>query len=50
MGLKATACWYFGTKLSKNVTGSELVIDGGMSSQLYPQLLKELKRKDLANK
>ena len=46
----ANACWYFGTKLSKNVTGSELVIDGGMSSQLYPQLLKELKRKDLANK
>ena len=43
----ANACWYFGTELSKNVTGSELVIDGGMSSQLYPQLLNELKRKDL---
>lgn len=38
------ACWYFGTDLSKTVTGSELVIDGGMNSQLYPQILTELKK------
>lgn len=43
----ANACWYFGTELSKNVTGAELVVDGGMSCQLYPQLLNELKRKQM---
>lgn len=41
----ANAAWYFGTDASKNVTGSELIVDGGMSCQLYPQLLNELKRK-----
>ena len=39
------ACWYFGTDLSKNVTGSELVVDGGMSSQLYPRILNDLLKK-----
>ena len=33
----ANAVWYFGTDLSKNVTGSELVVDGGMMSQLTPR-------------
>lgn len=41
----ANAVWYFGTDASKNVTGAELHVDGGMSCQLYPQLLNELKRK-----
>jgi len=41
----ANAVWYLGTDMSKNVTGTELVVDGGMSCQLYPQLLNELKRK-----
>lgn len=40
----ANACWFFGTDMSKNVTGAELIVDGGMSCQLYPQLLNELKR------
>ena len=40
----ANACLFFGTDMSKNVTGSELIVDGGMSCQLYPQLLNELKR------
>lgn len=40
----ANACWFFGTELSKNITGSELIIDGGMSCQLYPQLLNRLKQ------
>ena len=26
----------------KNVTGTELVVDGGMTSQLYPRLLDQL--------
>ena len=41
----ANACWFFGTDMSKNVTGTELLVDGGMSCQLYPQVLNELKRK-----
>ena len=43
----ANAVWYLGSDASKNVTGTELIIDGGMSSQLYPQLLNELKRKSM---
>lgn len=41
----ANACWFLGTDMSKNVTGTELIVDGGMSCQLYPQILHELKRK-----
>ena len=41
----ANACWFFGTDMSKNVTGTEMIVDGGMSCQLYPRLLNELKRK-----
>lgn len=40
----ANACWFFGTDLSKNITGTELIVDGGMSCQLYPKILNELKR------
>lgn len=39
----ANAAWYLGTDLSKNVTGAELTVDGGMSCQLYPPILNELK-------
>lgn len=41
----ANAAWYLGTDLSKNVTGTELMVDGGMSCQLYPQVLNTLKRR-----
>ena len=41
----ANACWFFGTDMSKNITGTELIVDGGMSCQLYPQILNNLKRK-----
>lgn len=40
----ANACWFLGTALSKNITGTELVVDGGMTCQLYPRILNELKR------
>jgi NAD(P)-dependent dehydrogenase (short-subunit alcohol dehydrogenase family) len=40
----ANAVWYLGTDMSKNVTGTELTVDGGMSAQLYPAILPELKR------
>lgn len=46
----ANACWFFGTDMSKNITGTELIIDGGMTCQLYPKLLNELIKKDRENK
>lgn len=45
----ANAAFFLGTDLSKNITGTELTVDGGMSCQLYPQLLNELKRKAMEN-
>lgn len=42
----ANACWFLGTDMSKNITGSELIVDGGMSCQLYPRILNDLRRKD----
>lgn len=41
----ANAAWYLGSDESKNVTGAEITVDGGMTCQLYPQLLTELKNK-----
>ncbi len=41
----ANACWFLGTDLSKNITGTELTVDGGMTCQLYPRVLNDLKRK-----
>lgn len=41
----ANAAWYLGSDESKNVTGTELTVDGGMSVQLYPQKLNVLARK-----
>ena len=38
----ANAVWYLGTDLSKNVTGTELVVDGGMLAQLTPNIEREL--------
>jgi len=43
----ANAVWFFGTDMSKNVTGTELIVDGGMSIQLYPKVLPEYKKKAL---
>ena len=45
----ANAAWYLGSDESKNVTGTEIIVDGGMSCQLYPQILNELKRKAMEN-
>lgn len=41
----ANAAWFLGSDESKNVTGAEIIVDGGMSAQLYPQILANLKRK-----
>ena len=40
----ANAAFYLGTDLSKNVTGTEITVDGGMSCQLYPQILNKYKK------
>ena len=45
----ANAVWFLGTDASKNISGTELVIDGAMSVQLYPQLLNELKKEKMNN-
>ena len=41
----ADAAWYLGSDLSKNVTGTEITVDGGMSVQLYPLELNRLAAK-----
>lgn len=43
----ANAAWFLGSDESKNITGAEIIVDGGMSCQLYPQKLNELKRRYL---
>lgn len=45
----ANAAWFLGTDASKNITGTELTVDGGMSCQLYPPVLNDLKRKAMEN-
>ncbi len=40
----ANAAFFLASDLSKNITGAEIVIDGGMTSQLYPELLIKLKQ------
>lgn len=44
----ANAAWFLGTDESKNITGAEIMVDGGMSAQLYPQMLNVLKREKIA--
>ena len=41
----ANAVWFMGTDMSKNITGTELTVDGGMSCQLYPRILNDLKKR-----
>lgn len=36
----ADAVWYFASDESRNVTGAELVVDGGMLAQLTPEIKK----------
>ena len=41
----AAAAFFLGTELSKNITGAEITVDGGMTAQLYPNALNDMKRK-----
>lgn len=38
----ANAVWYFGSDESRNTTGAELTVDGGMLAQLTPNINREL--------
>lgn len=38
----ANAVWYFGSSESRNTTGAELVVDGGMLAQLTPNINRDL--------
>ncbi len=38
----ANAVWYFASDNSRNTTGAELIVDGGMSAQLTPNIEREL--------
>ena len=41
----ANAAWYLGSEESRNTTGAELVVDGGMLAQLTPNINRELWKK-----
>ncbi len=38
----ANAAWYLGSDASRNTTGAEIVVDGGMLAQLTPNTAREL--------
>lgn len=40
----ANAVWHLRTYMSKNMMGASLIVDEGMSCQLYPPLLNDLKK------
>ena len=42
----ANAAFYLGSDESKNVTGAEIVVDGGMTTQLYPEILNKYRMKE----
>ena len=47
-GTIKTERWHkMGSDQSKNITGTELIVDGGMSCQLYPLVLNDLKREKM---
>ncbi len=46
----ANAAWFLGSNESKNITGAELTVDGGMTCQLYPDILNKYRAEEIANK
>lgn len=46
----ANAVWYLGTDQSKNVTGGEITVDGGMSCQIYPAILNKYRAEEIKRK
>lgn len=46
----ANAAYYLGSDQSKNVTGAEITVDGGMSTQIYPEILNKYRAKEIDQK
>ncbi len=46
----ANAAWFLGSNESKNITGAELAVDGGMTAQLYPDILNKYRAEEIAKK
>ncbi len=46
----ANAAYFLGSEMSKNVTGTELIVDGGMSAQIFPEKLNEYRKKEIEGK
>lgn len=46
----ANAAWFLGTDESKNITGAELIVDGGMSCQIFPEILNKYRAEEIKNK
>ena len=46
----ANAAYFLGTDMAKNITGTELTVDGGISAQIFPEKLNEYRAKEIAGK
>lgn len=44
----ANAAWFFGSNESKNITGGEVILDGGMTTQLFPEILNKYRAEEIA--
>lgn len=43
----ANAVWYLGSDESKNVTGAEITVDGGMTCQIWPEILGKYRAEEI---
>ena len=46
----ANAAYYLGSDESKNVTGTEITVDGGMSTQIYPAILNKYRAEEITRR
>lgn len=43
----ANAAYFLGSDEAKNITGAELTVDGGMTAQLYPEILNRYRAEEI---
>lgn len=46
----ANAAYFLGSDEAKNITGAELTVDGGMTAQLYPEILNRYRAEEIERK
>ena len=46
----ASAVYFLGSDESKNITGAEITVDGGMSTQIFPEILNDYRRAEIAKR